>query len=234
MNIIDNEILDIKFYEDNVFLLKKYILTSSDIENQVLNFNYSGEKLVKDELVEKSKIPPFITIFYKYIFENNSIPTEDLFFDYYINSYYNSIEDISKCILKQHLQKNYSSLIFNKNGIKARLLRSYPSLIRDFHFYLMCSESKLFEKVVYSLNTDYFDGYDLIINYNNFKFAVSLYIETNRGNYYKYKKQYRHEYNRYKEIILKINKNECKQIGRFYFYTNDHVHKLLRIIKDNV
>ena len=233
MDSIDNNIIDIKFYNNETYLLKKNSITSSKIEKIISKYSYSGEKLIKDELVENSKLPPFITIFYKFIFEKDNIPTEEELFNYYLISYYDTIND-KECIIKKSLSDIYCNQTLNINGIKARLLRSYPSFIRDFHFYCLCSESNLFSKVVYSLNTDYFDGYDLLIDYKGNRYAVSLFIETNRGNYYKYRKQNRHKYDQYKEIILKINKSECKNVGRFYLYTPEHVKNLLDSLNNNI
>lgn len=231
MDLIDNEIFDIKFFNGQIYLLKKSIITSSQIESSIKSIKYSGEKLQKDTVVENSKLPPFIAAFYKYIFENNAIPTERDLISYYLDNYYD-LKDENTCSVKKTLSMYAQNQLLSITGIKARLLRSYPSLIRDFHFYQLCTESKLFDKVVYSLNVDYYDGYDLIIEYGGKKFAVALFIETVRGNLYKSKKLYRHNpVNSYEEVNLSINKSDCQLVGAFYLYKKDHVIKLLEELK---
>ena len=51
---------------------------------------------------------------------------------------------------------------YNLNALKARILRTYPSLLRDFHFYLMLKECNSFDKVTYSCADD-IKGTDITI-----------------------------------------------------------------------
>jgi len=228
MDLIDDEIFDIKFFNGQTYLLKTCKISSVDIESAVKALPYSGERLQKDELVEKSLLPPFILAFYKFLFEKNSIPTEDELCEYYLNNYY-IVDDNGKCKVKKSAKYYSQDREFNITGIKARLLRSYPSLIRDFHFFQLCTESKYFAKVVYSLNIDYYDGYDLIIDYNSKKYAVALFIKTNRGRFYKNQKINRHSHiNDYIEVSLSIDKTTCRKVGNFYLYTAKHVNELLK------
>ena len=57
---------------------------------------------------------------------------------------------------------------YNLNALKARILRTYPSLLRDFHFYLMLKECNSFDKVTYSCADD-IKGTDITIVHKNKK-----------------------------------------------------------------
>ena len=60
---------------------------------------------------------------------------------------------------------------YNLNALKARILRTYPSLLRDFHFYLMLKECNSFDKVTYSCADD-IKGTDITIVHKSKKYVV--------------------------------------------------------------
>ena len=45
-----------------------------------------------------------------------------------------------------------------KNALIERILRIYPSVVRDLHFYLMAYENGLFSAVRYSVGAEYEQG----------------------------------------------------------------------------
>src|SRR5690606_21468355 len=107
-------------------------------------YSYSGSGLQKGNDAENALLPPFIVAFYYCIFYKLRVPTErELIKEYYeLNGF--------------EIENDFVSVGNKKisgKGIEARLLRSYPSFIRDFHFYLLLTESSYFEKVSYSLKT---------------------------------------------------------------------------------
>lgn len=206
--MFQNNILDIKFFNGQVYTLKKKILNSKSLEKQLKEIKYTGAGRSRNTNIENSLLPPFIVSFFSYVFENDYIPNEEDF----CNRYLQNIENKSKIEIE---------------GIKNRLLRSYPSIIRDFHFYLKCEESDIFDKVYYSLKEDYFEGLDLSIVYKEARFGVALHVNTKRANSFKEKKYSRHDYQDKKEIKLIIDlKNEGKKISNFILYPDSYLYIL--------
>ncbi|WP_457562744.1 hypothetical protein [Caminibacter pacificus] len=225
MKILIDNIIDIRINKNQMYFLKKHSWNSKTIEQEISNLDYNGEKRVKDDKVENAYLPPFIIAFYMYLFEKTKIPKEQELFKLYLDLFYDHINE-NNVKIKQKYIDVYTNNIFSKEGVLTRLLRSYPSLIRDFHFLILCFESNLFDKSYYSLNIDYFDGYDIIVKYSGCTFGVSLHINSSRGNYYKNKKRYRHTYNNLHEIVIKATKEECVEYGTIRLFTTKHVKQL--------
>ena len=221
-------IIDIKFCNDEVYELKKVALTSEDVERQIGSINYNGiyEKYreVKDENgVEKENIPYLCPIFYHYIFTNNTVPSPNELIDEYFKIYDNVFTPREDTIW--YRGKNYKRI-----AIEARLLRTYPSLIRDFHFYLLLKEAKAFTKVIYSCNED-IAGRDIKIVHNGQEYIVSLMVQTKRSLFFKKRKnEIRHQYGD-NEIQIKLDLKKAKTIGDFYVYDKSHIATLIRTIK---
>ena len=105
---------------------------------------------------------PFINAFYSYIYENMKVPGESLF----INRYF----EMAKACKSFNL-----TLPFPKNAITGRLTKTYPSLVRDFHAFLVCSDSGNFDRVEYNTIDDY-NGTDLTVTQNtqSYRFALCM------------------------------------------------------------
>lgn len=216
--MFSKNILDIFLSEGTIGVKRGLDLNCKKIENLIMNFPYSGERLNIDETVENAKLPPAILAFYYYIFTKLTIPTEDEFLETYCSINQTSISGNNICIVNES---------YNYEGVKARLLRTYPSLIRDIHFYFLLKESNLFEKVDYSLYQDYAVGIDLIILYNDKEYCISVYIGTNRGKSFKNKKTKRHDYSIITEIELMVSFETLNKVGNFYLLNENHVKNLI-------
>jgi hypothetical protein len=220
-------VIDIKFMNGQVYMLKKIDWTTEKLIRQIEIMPYSGEKRIKENSVENAKLPYVVPIFYYYIFNMDRIPSEEELFNEYINIYMDKDEN-GNLIVKNKLREQYCKEKLSFEGVKARVLRTYPSLIRDFHFYLLCCESNKFEKVLYSMRTDIYDGIDLIIHYKNEKFGVSLFTSTKRAKIYKDKKYNRHDYNAINEITLKVDLWNCtNRAGKFILFDISHLNDIV-------
>lgn len=206
-------ITDIELEGDQISVSRSLDISLSQAEEQIAKLDYSGVGLSKDPNVEKAKLPPFALAFYYHLFSQRSIPTEKELFDRYI-SFSGELEE-SHVLIEN---KRYSM-----EGLRARLLRTYPSLIRDFHFYLMLQESKRFDSVGYSLNKDYYDGLDLSLSYSGQAFHLSVYLQTKRSAEFKKKKYTRHDYSGVKEITIPLAFSSLKQLGSIYLCTASHI-----------
>ncbi|WP_224487852.1 hypothetical protein [Robertkochia flava] len=219
-------VLDIKFQGKKAYILNQVNLTSKMVEEQLDNMSYSGEGKTKSKDVENTKLPPFIYSFYFLVFNSKRIPSEKEFLNHYFGvgfklengKYYNLQSPDSKPI--------------NIEAVKGRALRTYPSLIRDYHFFLMCTESKLFDKVTYSIRQDYKNGVDLIITQNEVEYSISLKLASKRSNVYKSLKYNRHDYSDKKEIVLDLDREKDAQLAsNFYLFKKSTLNLLLKKIE---
>ena len=157
----DQSTIDVRFEGEVALFIKQKKWTTEELEEQVANLHYSGENLPKDPAVEKARLPPFALSFYKFVFFKSRLPDEMELWNYYLKQHFTPAD--GDCV-RVHIRGTAKT--FAADSVKARMLRSYPSLVRDFHFYVLCLTSDRFEQVCYSLHQDYFDGIDLCVVYS--------------------------------------------------------------------
>ena len=203
-------------------------ISSQDIERQVKSYSLVFPR-DRDETVEWGmKLPMFIYSFYKYIAKHNSIPSQGDFYNQYISD--------NKEWFKKHGDSEK-----RLKGIKARVFRAYPSIVRDIHFALVVKERGNFNKVIYNYDIDIQKGIDLVIyntgysfnnnRYTSKRYAVNLFTNTDRAFQGRNKKGSRHgkilgvEY-----IDMPISFKGSKKCGRFYLYHNRELDILRRYI----
>jgi hypothetical protein len=216
------KIIDIKISDYGISITRDANITSKIIENQVKNLQYSGQGKLKDYSSENAKLPPFIQVFYYLFFRQLSIPSEELFFNTYIE-WLGGIDNE---------KINYNNQHYNPEGIMMRLKRAYPSIIRDFHFLYLLQESKRFDSVEYSLKLDYYNGLDIKVTYYGKDIYVSLFIDTTRSNYYKSRKKTRHDYSNIIELEFNVNFDSLTKHGSIYLLNITHVNILEEKIKE--
>lgn len=226
---LPGDVVDIELANDRIRLCKKFSLTAAEAEEKIVAMSYGGNTLLRDEACEKAFLPPLITVFYNCVFLKNELPTESELIVSYLETYFDRCSESELLLKKNYIPVGRSlPLPLSEAGIRARMLRAYPSLIRDFHFFLLCRESGYFEEVKYSVKADYFKGYDLVVKYAGYYFYVKLYVATHRGEYYKNRKYGRRVYENPANIIeLMIDLNKKKKKGHFYLYDQDDVRTLL-------
>lgn len=219
------KIKDIQIIDGNIAVFRNVDLRVKDLESQISRLNFTGNNKSKNPLVENALLPPFIQVFYYLFYKNIRIPTEDEFLDTYFD-----------WVCESNSEKNVliNKVEYPKVDVKARLLRTYPSLIRDVHFYYLLLESGYFSKVEYSLHTDYFDGLDLKITHENIVYYLSVFIKTSRGIEFKIKKSNRHNYDSVNEVQLGVNFNSLHQIGDIFLLNSSHITTLIELLKNKV
>ena len=225
-----NHIEDIKYSKSQVYMLKKQTLTSTQVESQIRDYPYSGVKQYRNESLDNVKIPPIISVFYTILFMQNKVPSSEELISFYTNIFFDFNNDSYQ--IKPEYRAGKENPLFDINSIKARILRTYPSLVRDFHFYLLCCESDYFDNVYYSLKKDFVDGIDVDVVYKGETYGVSLHTKTNKSLFYKNKKYFRHSYAGIKEIDLTLELNSRKMTGSFFLYDTSHIEKLVKEIQN--
>jgi hypothetical protein len=217
------KIRDIRIANNKITVIRDAEISIRDLEDQISSIDYIPASDTKDAMFENSKFPPFIQVFYFLFFKALKIPSEKEFWETYLS--WVGGENIKGEIVFDG--QNYSSI-----GIKNRLNRTYPSLIRDLHFLYLLDASKRFESVDYSMERDYFNGLDLKLVHGHHAYFISIFIDTSRGNYYKKKKANRHNYSSVTEIELKVDFNSLFKKGSIYLLNTSHIEQLETLLNE--
>ena len=212
------EIKEVKFMNNEVFLLKNAGITLEECLSQIKSIKYDAYygpyRCEKEDSVENSQFPPIIFAFYSFVFYNQKIPTPEELIDNYFSIYANEIMVCGDNII-------YKGDEYKKKALIGRILRTYPSLIRDFHFYLMLVRENCFDKVIYSCKTD-IQGKDIIIKHKGKEYQISLFVKTRRSNFFKdIKNKIRHKYSNEIKIPLELDHKE--KTGDFFLYSKRHI-----------
>ncbi|MCP1382559.1 hypothetical protein [Runella salmonicolor] len=223
----DKSTIDVIFEGEEVLLIKQKKWTTKELEDQVANLHYSGENLPKDPAVEKARLPPFALSFYKFVFFKSRLPDETELWNYYLKQHFPPVDGNCIQVYIRGVEKTFAA-----DSVKARMLRSYPSLVRDFHFYVLCLTSDRFEHVRYSLHKDYFDGIDLCVVYAGVEFQVSILLNSPRAQMYKTQKYKRHGERPQNEVIMLFDLTRYShEKGKIKLFSEKHVQELLEELK---
>ena len=219
----DGTTIDIGLEKGSITYVRKVNWTSALIEQQVASLAYSGENLLKDAEVEKAKLPPFALAFYKFLFFKGQLPTEQELWTQYLIAHFGVLDET-----RIHYFRKGTWRVYNADAVKARLLRSFPSLIRDFHFFVLCQESGRLQEVKYSLRDDYFNGVDLTLTYLNKTFRVAVMLNSERARQFKEQKYSRHAATSEQEVVMLFDLPRSEQNkGKIKLFSSQHIQQLI-------
>ena len=205
-----NQFFDLKYFED---FLKR----------QKLEF-----LSIKDMVLENSRIPTIAQSFYEALVYDGRILTQKAFANYYFKKNCVSISDQLFTFRPNKIGGyNTPKKSFHKISLQSRLYRAYPSLIRDFHFFLLCNTSKKFDDVKFSLKEDFSSGCDLTVIIDQKEIKARLFITTKRSLEFLNKKHRLHDFEGI-FVDLPLDMSKAKSIGDFKVYDNTHVNMLLK------
>ncbi len=217
-------ILNVEMYNDHIRQTKELKLSSAQLEEAVKYYEYKGEKRVVDEQVENMLLPPIALVFYAILHDDENVPSPDnLLKEYFKQPFFSFVSED-----KVKVSYGDCTALCDSESITARVLRTYPSLLRDLHFYLLANESNYFDAVRYSFKNDYEGKIDIQILHNNKWYNVGLLLNSRRSLFYKIKKQFRHKQTNV--LYVELDKNDCKMCGDYMLYTQQHIEKLLKMI----
>lgn len=221
------DIHDIAFSNNQVYMLRDFDFTLAECQKQIRKISYDSfydhyRNWCDEKHVEHMNLPYAIFPFYAFVFRYKAIPHPSEFIDEYFNLYDDSFDAIDKNTLK------FEGAIIDKRAVIARILRAYPSIIRDFHFFRMLTEANCFDKVKYSCQDD-INGIDLTVVQNKQQYHIALYLETKRANNFKkIKDLFRHRRAQLISIPLRIDlADKC---GDIYLYTKEDLERVKRKI----
>jgi len=200
-------------------ILSRISLSPLDIENQIEKYPLEFSQIRRQDVEWQIKFPPFLPSFYDWVIKKHHVPKQIEFWENY-------------------LRKNegwFNKLNFNdhqKEGLKARLYRTYPSLVRDLHFSIVLKNYHGVDKVIYNPKLDIEEGIDIIITHNNAHFAINLYVKTRRAFKGRRKKEFRHrKWSNLIYIELPVDFKNSKRCGEFFLYGKNEIEILEQLIK---
>lgn len=211
--------LDFKMENNKIMLVHEQEYTRKSIEQALLQIKYNGRGRTKDSQVEYGRIPSIAKTFYQTLFHFGLPSPEQLINMYFLKHKTSETEDT--------IQFKGNEQFFSKEGVCGRIFRTYPSLIRDYHFYLSCQETNVFDRVMYSFDADQ-NGIDTLIEYRGQKFAIALFVDTPRSRAFKKEKYNRHETLKLPEICVMINPfDKNTYIGDYALYQSFHINNMI-------
>jgi hypothetical protein len=209
------KILDVNLYPN---FLNYIQLSSNDICGIIEKYELSFPQIKNERVEWRIAFPVFLTPFYKYIYYYKKILKQNEYYEYY-------------------LSENESFFNVNKfeieiiEGLRARIYRTYPSLIRDLHFGLFVKENFAEAEVIYNRKLDIEEGIDLIIKYNSNLYAINLFTDTARAHYGRKKKENRHtRFTNVKYVDLPVNFKGSIKCGNFFLYEEPELSLIKKTI----
>lgn len=212
-------------------LIKKTIqfsLTSKIIENTLSKNKYHGVGLEKDPLVENTKLPPMALIFYNEVFTYGNIPSPKMFILRYIETYFDTEKREDNKVYA--IMKSNPSIVLSAKGLQARIIRTYPSLVRDLHLLLKMKENGY--QVSYSFKKDYEDGIDIELTYNGVTYPIALMTNTKRSMEFLNKKVTTRHSRKENLIEIPLSFEDTMKCGDYFVYQESHILHIINIIKN--
>jgi hypothetical protein len=164
--------------------------------------------------------PMFLYPFYKFIYQIKKIPTQKEFCDYYLSENKEFFDT-----------NNFTAEI--TEGLKARLYRTYPSLIRDLHFSAYVKENFDTAEIIYNRKLDVEEGIDLLIIYDGKYWGINLYTDTKRAHDGREKKENRHtKFDNVIYVELPVEFKGSVKCGQFFLYGEKEYKQILKTINN--
>lgn len=192
-------------YENRLELIRLNTIT---IENYLKN-NKLEFLNIHDASVEWGILfPKFAYPFYNFVIRNQRIPTQ---YEYLVE--YCNYKDNKNIIQGLNLTKT------QKLGLKARIYRTYPSLVRDLHFGVYLRETGFYNEVFYNEDIDIKYGIDLIIRKEESEVGICLFTDTKNARIARIVKEDRYKLDMSIERLeIPIMLSNCRKCGDFFIY----------------
>lgn len=232
--MIENRIY---FNEDTHTLVKDGVKSKKPFEYDLEKFYsriggisyepYRKKYNIKQDAVEFAKnIPTFIDSFHELYFMNSEVPEVEQMFDHYFSKGFQKHDDTNI---------SYNGKIFNEDAFKSRLVRTYPSLVRDLQISMLflneCHTNTKVSNVYYDTMLDK-SGVDLSFFYKNIPFHARIRLDSKRSNEFNALKNKRHEYSCYNpvEFVVKFE----YAIGDFFVLDQNMYDKLYELMEEKL
>ncbi len=219
------DILDIKIKDGKGYSLHNLSITLEQLTSQIKGVVYSP--LPVDGNADYYFIPSMVIPFYYFILLRQRIPTEGellhLFKAFYLGK---------EKILNESGKNKVNGL--TEGIVKYRINKAYPSLIRDFHFYLMLHEKGGFDSVAYSVKQDMEDKCDIEIISGVRHYHVRLFADTENSNKWFEGKTAALPENTYPiPMTIKLDAENSDLVGKIYLFKEEHMLSIQKAIDIN-
>ena len=165
------------------------------------------------------RFPEFIKAFYNYIYRNHRLPTQEEYYQFYLN--------VNRDFFSQNF---FGQDIYT--GLKARVFRTYPSLVRDIYFNKLLEENNRGYEIVYNINLDLVRDIDTMLINNGRFWAACLYIQTRRANVARRWKEDRHvRFDNVNYVEFPVSFNDRHKVGDFFLYGANEIQTLFNYIE---
>lgn len=172
---------DGKFKKPFNYSIDDFFVYAKSLEYETYMNKYRGNY---NRVCEADNLPYLIDVFQLFFYENSRPPQVDEF----VKTYLSYFEVVDKDNIK------YGDTIFSKKPLVARLLRSFPSLVRDLNALCLLIDNPKFFNVYYSTFLDK-KGTDIKVLYDTYDFHLRLFLDSKRSNSFLNKKNNIHYYN---------------------------------------
>lgn len=201
-------------FESNDPILNKNIpyISTSDIEFiiQDQDFNINQYKNSVKLQAEWKKAMPLINVsFHYHLLRDENIPTLDEFIQDYERDNHFFIKLISDELY---------------TGIKYRLVRAYPSLVRDVHF--VSTVRELGYEAIHTLQLD-LNGIDAVVYVDTHNLLFRLFFDSKKSRKYCKNKKKMHDLDNC--VDMPLNARNARTVGGIYLYKPEDI--LLKIIE---
>ena len=206
--------MKIFYFDQYPNLLSHVSLSAATVEGQIGEYRLQFLPQRNAEVEWQIKFPTFLKPFYKYVWQNAVIPSQSVYWDYYLtqnNDFFN-ISAFSDEIM---------------DGLQARVFRTYPSLVRDIHFVFCLHEDLSNAQVLYNTHLDVAQGIDVLIAHQQQFWAFNLYTPTRRAQESRTKKQFRHApFTNVQYVEFPVTFDAKRQIGDFFLYGRPEIERI--------
>ena len=196
--------------------------TRKDVETQISAYKLTFDQTRNEKVEWKLKLPAFVRPFYNYIKSRNTIPSQTDYWLFYVSENKDYLTNLN---LSQK----------EKIGVRARVFRAYPSLIRDLHFGLYIRENPFFKSVFYNEMLDIEYGVDLVVeNADGVRIGLNFFTKTRTAEYARTVKEYRPKKTvNFPCFEIPIDFSGCKKCGDFFLYSEREMNAVIEIVTRN-
>jgi len=204
-------------------LLDMINFTYEELEMQISRYKLCFSDYRNDKIEWEEKLPLFVPSFYNYIKKYGCVPAQENYYEFYF------LENNDKIKSKKFTSEEIE-------GIKARIYRTYPSLVRDLHFGLFLKDKKYFNSVFYNVILDIEYGVDLAVTTNEgIKLGFNLFTKTKAAEYARSVKVYRPKKSvGFACYEIPLDLKNCKKCGDFFLYSEKEALAIIDAVKSHM
>ena len=192
-------------------------LSTREIEKQIAQYRLHFSPVHDDEIEWRYQPPPFVIAFVDYVDKFQRIPGQLEFKDHYFQ--------INRAALRTDQERwgDKATREQKERALVARLLRAYPSFVRDAYLFALLREQDV--DAAYDATQDVEGGVDLVATKNKQQIQIHVYLDSPRAKQGRAKKDARHHFaGKHYDLILR--QSDCKMVGEFWLPTLEHVRQI--------